>query len=168
MALGCSFTGHRNIKAEHEAALPELVLRAIGYAYERGCRTFYSGGAVGFDTVAAREVIRFRMTHPDVRLVILVPCINQDAAWSYRQREAYSYILSSADEVIFVSSEPYRDGCMRERNRRLVELADILICYASRRNSGAGQTVTMADKLNKEIYNLYPYLLKNENNQTNS
>ena len=158
MALGCSFTGHRNINKEHEGALPELVLRAIGYAYERGCRTFYSGGAIGFDTVAAREVIRFRMTHPDVRLVILVPCINQDAAWSYRQREAYSYILSSADEVIFVSSEPDCDGCMRERNRRLADRCDLMIAYVSRSYSGAAQTVRMADRAGKKIYNLYPSL----------
>ena len=160
MAYACSFTGHRHIKSDHLSALPSLVFRAINYAYEQGCRTFYSGGAIGFDTVAAREVIRFRMTHPDVRLVILVPCLDQDRSWSDRQRDAYSFILSSADEVVFVSSEPYSDGCMRERNKRLVELSDMLICYAARRDSGAGQTIAMAKKLGRETYNLYPTLEK--------
>ena len=155
--MACSFTGHRRIAPEHRASLPALVLRAINYAYSEGCRDFLCGGAIGFDTVAAREVLRFRMTHPDVSLHLILPCINQDAAWSVADRNSYAYLLSAADDVEYVADE-YRDGCMRERNRRLAERCDILIAYCASGNSGTYQTVRMAERLGKRIYNLYNHV----------
>ena len=154
---GCSFTGHRVIKGTHETKLADLIARAINYAYGRGCRDFYSGGAIGFDTYAAREVLRFRASHPDVRLVMLLPCVDQDARWSYAQRREYRRMLGDADEISYVS-EKYTDTCIKERNYRLVRECDILIAYMSNERSGTGQTVSMAKKLGREIYNLYPTL----------
>ena len=79
----CSFTGHRQIKSDHVNDLPGLVERAIKYAYDNGCRRFIAGGALGFDTVAAREVIRFRISHPDVSLVLFLPCLLSFGPWHY-------------------------------------------------------------------------------------
>ena len=157
ISSGCAFSGHRNIKAEHLMALPDLLLRAIEYAYNQGCRDFYCGGAVGFDTLAAREVLKFRISHPDVRLVMLLPCVDQDAYWNERQKSNYAYVLSSANEVIYISDE-YTPTCIKERNQRLAESADIMVCYLSHRASGAGQTVAMAERLGRKVYNLYPTL----------
>lgn len=155
----CSFTGHRQIESELRAALVELLARAIEYAYGEGCREFICGGAIGFDTLAAREVIRFRMTHNDVRLILALPCIEQDLKWSDAQKSAYGFTLSAADEVIY-TSDSYTKTCMAERNRYLAERCDMLIAYVGRSTSGAGQTVRMAERLNKRIYNLYPTLHK--------
>lgn len=155
--LGCSFTGHRSIEPDHRATIAPLVARAIAYAYGEGCREFYAGGALGFDTVAAREVLRFRLHHPDVRLILLLPCINQDEHWSPRERDAYNHLLSTADEIEYVS-DSYHKGCMRERNLRLAEKCSILIAYCSRYNSGAGQTVRLAERLGRRVYNLWPTL----------
>jgi len=153
MQKGCSFSGHRIIKREHERALPALITRAIGYAYENGCRDFFSGGAIGFDTLAAREVLRFRLSHPDVRLVLLLPCINQDEKWSEECRDAYQFLIREANEVIYTADE-YTSGCIKKRNRKLAESCSMLIAYLYRRDSGTGQTVAMAKKLDKEVYNL--------------
>jgi uncharacterized phage-like protein YoqJ len=90
---------------------------------------------------------------------MVLPCIAQDEKWTPSQRDAYEYILSSADETVYVSEE-YTQSCMRERNSVLASRADILISYLSRSASGAGQTVRMAEKLNKRVYNLYPTLDK--------
>ena len=157
----CSFTGHRQIESELRVALIELLGRAIEYAYGEGCREFICGGAVGFDTLAAREVIRFRMTHTDVRLILALPCIEQDLKWSDAQKSAYGFTLSAADEVIYIS-DSYTKTCMAERNRYLADRCDMLIAYVGRSTSGAGQTVRMAERLNKRIYNLYPTLHKEE------
>ena len=155
--LCCSFTGHRRIKPEHMKKMPDLLTRAIKFAYSEGCRDFFSGGAVGFDTLAAREVIRFRISHPDVRLVMLLPCISQDERWSPSQRDAYSYVLKNADEVIYVS-EDYTSDCMRKRNLVLAERCDVMISYVSYAKSGSAQTENMARRLEKRVYNLYPTL----------
>ena len=155
----CAFTGHRNIKFTHKQALPGLLGRAISYAYEKGCRRFITGGALGFDTVAAREVLRFRISHPDVSLVLFLPCLDQDAGWSMSQKDAYEYILSHADEVKYIS-ENYDKTCMKRRNQSMAEECDIMIAYVSRDYSGSAQTMRMAISLEKEVYNLYPNLEK--------
>ena len=153
----CAFTGHRTIEIRHRDKIADLLLRAISYAYSRGCRTFLTGGALGFDTLAAKEVIRFRMSHPDVRLKIVIPCKNQSESWSDAQISVYEYTLANADELEYIADE-YFNGCMRERNQRLADLCDLMIAYVSRSNSGAAQTVRMAERAGKTVYNLYPSL----------
>ncbi len=163
-ALNCSFTGHRTIKEAHRARLPSLLARAVEYAYNEGCRSYFCGGAIGFDTYAAREVLRFRLSHPDARLILLLPCISQADGWEKRNRDVYDYILSEADETVYISDE-YTPSCMRERNFLLAEHADILISYVSNGRSGSAQTVRMADKMGKRIYNLYPALEKENDDE---
>ena len=153
----CCFTGHREIPLEKYGEIWSAVEREALKLYENGVRTFIVGGALGFDTLAAREVIKFRISHPDARLLLYLPCVNQDEQWSERDRNNYQYVLNASDEILYLYDE-YVDGCMKERNLRLAEKADILISYVSRSNSGTGQTVRMAEKLGKEIYNLYPSL----------
>lgn len=159
----CAFTGHRQIKYEHIREMRGLLSRAIEYAYSIGCRRFLAGGAVGFDTEAAREVLRFRLSHPDVSLVLVLPCVEQDLHWSDRQKDAYEYILNEANEVRYIS-DVYYDGCMKERNLVLAEECDVMIAYVSRSSSGAAQTVRMAERLGKKVYNLYPELDKRTKN----
>ena len=157
--MTCAFTGHRKIKQEHRAAMTNLLQRAIGYAYDKGCRRFITGGALGFDTEAAREIIRFRMNHPDVSLVLFLPCLDQDASWTAGQRDFYDYILSSANEVKYIS-ETYDKTCMKRRNQAMAEECDIMIAYVGHTRSGSSQTFRIASTLGKETYNLYHSLAK--------
>lgn len=153
----CAFTGHRQIKESHRATIANVIKRAIEYAYREGCRIFYTGGAIGFDTLAAREVVRFRMSHRDISLVMLLPCIDQGKKWTGAERDSYEYLLRESDEIKYVSEE-YTDTCMKERNLALASSADVLIAYVCRNYSGSAQTVRMASKMGKQIYNLYPSL----------
>ena len=71
----CCFTGHRFISNEHmdkiEKNLP-IVIRTLA---ERGITEFLSGGALGFDMIAAKAVIREREKNGDIRLVLALPCM---------------------------------------------------------------------------------------------
>lgn len=151
----CSFTGHRVILPEHIALVKDRLKRGINYAYEKGCRNFFCGGALGFDTMAAREVILYRLSHKDVRLFLVLPCLNQSENWNEKQKDAYDFIASSADEIIYTSEE-YTKDCMRVRNEYLAKSCDILIAYLTRSVSGAGQTVRIAKRLGKEVHNISP------------
>lgn len=150
----CAFTGHRSIKESHKRQLPSLLARAIAYAYEQGCRRFIAGGALGFDTEAARAVLLFRMEHPDVSLSLYLPCTNQDEKWSDRQRVNYSFTVTEADEVVYVSEE-YSKGCMKARNQAMVDACDMLIAYVGHGRSGSSQTLRLARESGKPSYNLY-------------
>ena len=151
----CAFTGHRSIKEEHAQTVAQRLVRAIEYCYKEGVRAFFCGGAVGFDMLAAREVLRFRIYHPEVRLNMLLPCPEQDKKWSSTDRENYAFLLKNADSVEYVS-DTYTPDCMKRRNRRLSEECDVLVAYLFRPRSGAGQTVRMAKELGKTVYNLSP------------
>ena len=155
----CAFTGHRNIKYEHKARMADLLYRAINYAYEKGCRKFITGGALGFDTEAARQVLKFRINHPDVELILFLPCLDQDSSWTVGQQDSYGYILSAANEVRYVS-DVYDKTCMKRRNQAMAEECDMMIAYVGRDRSGSSQTLRMARSLGKEAYNLYNELEK--------
>ena len=55
----CCFTGHRKLSKAVLNALPEILDRRVNGLYSEGIHTFYAGGALGFDTLAAEAVIRF-------------------------------------------------------------------------------------------------------------
>ena len=150
----CAFTGHRTLPYSELNNIRALLDRAIRYAYEQGCRIFYNGGAIGFDFEAAERVLLFKREHTDIRLMLLLPCKNQDERWNEAQKERYLRICDSADEVCYLSEE-YTDGCMRERNMALVDGSDMLIAYLSHWRSGAAQTVSFAKKKGIPVYNLY-------------
>ncbi len=150
----CAFTGHRQIKREHKVYIEQMLARAVNYAYGRGCTEFYTGGAIGFDTLAALEVLKYKKSHTDVRLVLILPCRDQSKNWSRAQKSEYDYVIKYADEVRYVS-DSYYDGCIRERNFRLIENAEILIAYVCRSNSGSAQTMRMANARGIDIYNIY-------------
>ena len=151
--MTCAFTGHRYILPEHKGPLAELIAVSIAHAYELGCRKFITGGAIGFDTEVAREIIRFRISHPDIVFSVYVPFIGQEAGWNSSQRDAYDYIISNANEVKYIS-ENYSKDCMKKRNRAMAEDCDMMIAYVYKSHSGSSQTLRMAEEMGKEIRNL--------------
>ena len=150
----CSFTGHRAIDPKVTGRLVDLIDRAIAYVYDRGCRVFYNGGAVGFDILTARRVLLFKLSHPDVTLNMLLPCRNQSERWSDSDVSAYEHVLASADTVEYLA-DGYYDGCMRARNAELVRRCDVLVAYVGKAMGGSAQTLRMARAAGKTAYNLF-------------
>ena len=137
------FTGHRSLS---RALLPDIrsrVASAISQAYENGYRTFLCGGARGFDTLAALEVLKFRKSHPEIRLVIAVPCATQADRWTAEDRITWQTVCDSADEVNILS-ETYYNGCMQARNRYMVDASSLCLCYLVRFEGGTWSTVRYA------------------------
>lgn len=52
----CGFAGHRIIKGEIKTRLE----KEISSLCEKGYNTFLSGGALGFDTIAAQTVLKIK------------------------------------------------------------------------------------------------------------
>ena len=70
----CSFSGHRAIPPGAEPQLRLLLRRRIAALASEGCTGFLCGGAVGFDTLAAEEVLAERIVvklrEPNARFYI--------------------------------------------------------------------------------------------------
>jgi len=158
---GCAFSGHRFIPHSHLLRLRALVARAVRYAYSEGYRDFYNGGAMGFDLLAAEVVLEMKRDLPDIRLCMLLPCMNQDCKWAEADRKQYERVVNSADEVVCLSPAYYK-GCMQVRNRELVARSDMLIAYLGQEQGGTAQTVRLARDSGLTVYNLFPTLENGE------
>ncbi len=152
-----SFTGHRTLP-EDTSELSEYLYEKSEEAIISGVTGFYFGGAYGWDQFSFLVVLKLREKYPHIRLNLVLPCSNaeQTANWKEKNKAEFYRILSLADSVEY-TSEHYFNGCMKLRNARLVEYADICFCYfdPKRQRSGTAQTVRMAQKKGIPIFNFW-------------
>jgi len=146
------FSGHRFLGegVEEAPALLEAELRRLigeGFAY------FGSGGALGFDTLAAEAVLRLRREHTHIKLILILPCRNHTARWAAADRLRFERILKRANKVVYVSEE-YYEGCTLARNRYMVERSSACVCWLERPSGGTAYTVNYARSRGLEIINL--------------
>ena len=156
----CCFTGHRVIAARLREEIVAAVDRYIKELYHAGYRYFITGGALGFDTLAAAEVLRAARFDADIKLILALPCRDQTARWTempgyLEHLRRYKQILGRADCVVYVN-DFYTDTCMQERNRYMVEHSSACVAYYSGYSrSGAGQTCRMALAEGLDLFNLW-------------
>lgn len=152
------FTGHRNISGDITGLKKILYNTLESYIKNYGLTDFYAGGAVGWDTISAMTVLKLKKIYPDIRLHLILPCSSEEQTkkWTAQQQSVFYNLLSLADSAEY-TSQHYYNGCMKTRNARLVEYADICFCYLKPDNkySGTSQTVNMAKKKHIDIINLF-------------
>ncbi len=152
-SLTCCFSGHRNIPAEQARWLAKRLDDAITYLYGKGVKSYLTGGALGFDTLAANAVLAQRMKHIDISLTVVIPCKDQDRKWGWDSRRQYHRILDAADEVHCLA-EQYYSGCMQVRNHYMVDHSGVCICYLLRPYGGTYSTVRYARECGISVFNL--------------
>lgn len=152
----CCFTGHRTISSEKLISLNDILTKETEKLILNGIRYFYCGGAVGFDTLAAKVVLELKKIY-DVQLIIAVPNRWQDKYFTEKQKEYYRQILHYADKIICLSDYYYR-GCMQKRNQYMVDNSTYCICYLISQIGGTAYTVGYARKHNLNIINIANFL----------
>ena len=156
----CCFTGHRKIPKERVNRLYEDVSLEVNWLISHGIVEYYTGGALGFDTIAALAVLEVRNRNPGLKLNLALPCPEQAQNWKPQDQETYKYILNAADSVYY-SSDHYHGGVMHLRNRFMVEHSSICVCYydkslddGTNRLGGTLYTVNYARQLGLTLLNL--------------
>jgi len=157
----CCFTGHRPYALPDRGDEAGRGMRALIYqldgavraALEAGVTTFLTGGALGFDTLAAEAVLALAAATPRVRLVLALPGRDQTDGWSDADAARYEAIRSAASEVVYAA-----DRCgklsMQTRNRYLVEHADCCVAYLRLMRGGTLYTVNYALERGVPVLNL--------------
>lgn len=148
----CCFSGHRDLSG----AGPGLELKleaAIRQVIGDGVRYFGAGGAMGFDALAARTVLRLKREYPGIRLILVLPCRDQAAGWPAGKAAEYEGILQRADKVVWLADRYYK-GCMHARNRYLVDHSGVCICYCRHAWGGTGYTVDYCARCGVKTINL--------------
>lgn len=168
MKTACAFTGHRpqrfpwrfNEADPRCVALKAVLTEQIKALVKFGVTDLFSGMALGVDAWAAQVVLTLREGDPRLKLHCVLPCKNQDARWNAAARKTYHAILEQADTIQYVSQD-YYNGCMLDRNRRLVDLADVLLAvYDGKPAGGTAATVRYARNQQKEIICIEPISLQ--------
>lgn len=155
----CCFTGHREIPSLVRHALKKRTEDTVRSLAQKGIVYFIVGGALGFDTLAAKVVLRLKETElPHLRLLLAIPCEGQDKSWSEADRRIYAEIKSRADAVTVLSDSYYR-GCMQVRNHYMVDHASVCVCYLTKESGGTVGTVRYAEKKGLTVINLAETLL---------
>ena len=147
------FTGHRLISSAEYPVIRDSLEANIRRLYSSGSRDFLCGGALGFDTLAARTIIGLKKELTGIRLIMIIPCQEQSIRWKQSERDLYQEILDKADQVEILSPF-YYEGCMLNRNRYLVDHSEICVCYLKHMRGGTVYTVSYAVKKGLEVINL--------------
>lgn len=150
----CFFTGHRFIAAEDVGTIRKSLQKEILNAVNLGYTHFICGGAMGFDALAAEQIILMREDYDSIRLILYLPCSEHSKNWNDNDKLRFERILSLSDEVYYVSREPYKEGCMKKRNSAMVEASDLCIAYLKNLRSGTAQAVKMAENNGLKVINI--------------
>ena len=149
----CCFTGHRELPPEEQAEIASRLECVISAQYQKGIRYYGAGGALGFDALAARTVIRLRESYPDMTLILVLPCLTQTRGWRPEDVAEYERIKAQADKVVYMAQQ-YTPGCMHKRNRHLVDHSGVCVCYLTKESGGTAYTVNYAKRHGVEIINI--------------
>ncbi len=149
----CCFTGHRNIAPYTPDTVFEQTKAIVTLLVSKGFKYFGTGGALGFDTIAAQAVLSVKETHPEVKLILVLPCENQTKYWKQQDIDVYNDIRLRADKVKVLAPH-YYNGCMQKRNRHLVDCSSACICFLTKHEGGTAYTVDYAKQNGLDIINV--------------
>ena len=147
------FTGHRELPILQVSSIRQRLRKTLEDLIEQGYCFFGTGGALGFDTIAAQTVLNLRKKYQQIRLILVLPCYSQAERWSSKDKQIYEEIKKSADKVVYTSEE-YTKGCMHKRNRHLVDNSRTCVCYLTDSVGGTAYTVKYAKKKELKIVNI--------------
>lgn len=150
------FTGHRELtNTEIHIISHRLTFLLKKLILEHELTNCFAGGAVGFDTVAAKNVLSLKDDYPSLKLHLILPCQGQEKSWNVLQKQEYEIIKERADTVRVLAPFFY-NGCMQARNRELLRNTDLCIAYLRKgtKSGGSLNTVLQATKLGIPVINI--------------
>ena len=157
-----SFTGYRPEKlpffGEDDPMcvdLKERIFEKIKELADDGATEFCSGMALGVDTWSAEAVLRLKETRPEIKLIAVIPCPEQDSKWTMENKKRYRDILKKADRRLTISAK-YSKDCMHKRNRALVEMCDVLVAVYDGKEGGTKYTIDYAKSSGREAIVIPP------------
>ena len=159
----CCFSGYRpeklpwgaNEDDERCKTLKAALKNTAERVYRSGIRYFVCGMARGSDTYFCEAVLELRAEHPDIAVEAAIPCEQQPARWSLKDRDRYFALLRRCDSETCISRKYTRD-CMTRRNRFMVDRSSVLIAVYDGKSGGTMNTLKYAERRGLEIIEITP------------
>lgn len=153
----CFFTGHRKGLGNIIKDILPKMRSSISFLYSKGVTDFYVGGALGFDTLAAAQILDMKRDHPNMKLILYLPYTNQSESWGADSKRYYEFLLKNADEIYYAFDGDIYDyeqakKYLLMRNRLMADKCAYCIAfYLGNKRSGTGYTIEYAKKSDCEI-----------------
>ncbi len=152
----CTFTGHRSAKLpwgydEDDPRCLDLKQRIYDTAeavYSAGFKDFICGMAEGCDLYFCEAVMALREEHPEITVEAAIPFSGQADRWPPAQKRRYERLVSECDRQTLLQTD-YTPGCMMNRNRYMVDHADLIIACYDGQSGGTLNTLRYA--LEKDV-----------------
>ena len=149
------FSGHRIVPFAKQNEIMRLLRNEITKSYNEGYRCFYCGMAVGFDLLAAKATLSLKTELPQIRIIAVLPCRDQNEKWDEKNKVEYETILKKVDDVVIVSDH-YHHRCFLQRNDYMVQRSSRLITlYDGKFKGGTFYTLNKAIKNGLYVINIY-------------
>lgn len=150
-----AFTGHRSIDPSKVQKVKQELRAKVKALYAKGVRYYLSGMALGFDMLAAEEILSLKAELPSLKLIAIIPFDGQCNRWNYKDQGRYKRILAAADDSI-VLSDGFFKGCYLKRNDFMIDHSCGLIAYYDGGyKGGTFYTFKNAKAKGKDIINLF-------------
>ncbi len=135
------FIGNNECFGLPKGKLEKTIIECI----ERGITVFLSGGQGGFDRMAAGAVHKIKSGYPNIKNVLVIPYLS----FNVFNKEIFDEIIYPAD------FEKYHyKAAIPQRNKYMVENAEVAICYVKDFMGGAGVTYAYAKQIGLKIMEL--------------
>lgn len=151
----CCFTGHRDLPLEKAQEIAEQTTNEIRrLIVNHGVCFFGVGGAIGYDTLAAKILFRLRETDfPNIKVILVYPFDGYTDRWSAMQKAEYKRLFPQYDKVVCVCGNPSKEAYLA-RDRHLIDSSDYCIAYCIRDYGGTAYTIRYAKQRGVSISNI--------------
>ncbi len=157
------FTGHRPIKLpwgyneekENCIQFKKDLEKVIRNEINNGAEIFLTGMAEGFDMIAAEIVLKLIKEFPNIKIIAVIPCKNQEKKWNISQQERYWNIVNQCDKRIILSENITKE-CFNQRNMFMVQNSHSCIACWNGKPSGTGNTIRYAKEYSLKIKVINP------------
>lgn len=151
----CCFTGHRDLPREK---IPEITERTANEIRDlianNNVRFFGVGGAIGYDTLAAKVLFQLKETEfPHIKVILVYPFDGYTNRWTSAQKEEYESLLPKYDKKVCIEASASKEAYLA-RDRHLVDESAYCISYCARNYGGTAYTVRYAKSQGLEIHNI--------------
>ena len=142
-----SFFGHSNFR--WNKAYEDKTLSIIEDSVGDGEVNFLLGNYGSFDDFAYKCCKKYKDKHKNARLIFVTPYISEGYQ-ARLERAAVDY-----DAIIYppIEGRPYKFA-IHYRNRYMVDNADLIICYLTKRYGGAYEAVKYAEGRGRRVINI--------------
>ena len=150
----CCFTGHRDIPPQDLKGILNRTEKIVRRLICQGVVFFGVGGAIGYDTEAAKLLFRLKETEfPQIKVILVYPFEGFTSRWGPQQKAEFSSLLPKYDKMVCVSDRGSREAYL-ERDRHLVDGSAYCIAYCTRDTGGTAYTVRYANLNGLTVFNI--------------